>query len=83
MYANLPVPMDGTETTRPDYVYNSVQYSHFYLLIILQILVSNIVLQIWIISLTILPENVSLIVALDYLLKFNQEHVWKLALKIS
>jgi len=46
MYANLPVPMDGTETTRPDYVYNSVQYSHFYLLIILQILVSNIVLQI-------------------------------------
>lgn len=74
--------MDGTETTRPDYVYKYVQFNHFYLLIILQILVSNIVLQIRTFSLTILPGNVSLIVALDYLLKFIQELALRLVLKI-
>ena len=83
MFVSSPVPMDGTEITQPDYVYNNVQYNLFYSLIIPQILVLNIALQTRTFSQTTLPESVFFIVVLDYLLKSNQDHALRHALKIS
>lgn len=74
--------MDGTEIIQLDYVCSNALYSPYYLLIILQILVLNIVLQVKTFLLIILPESVFLIVVLDCLHKFSQEHVSKHVLKI-